>query len=121
MFFLFCKDRPEGLSEDALPQDANSFAESGRTDADTDVQSTDALQKSVFRWFLLFSCLLCILCSKKLRIFVTLCSIKIVIVIVSVIVYPLPHKGGLGWVLFPFAKIQRARPRRVNAPKFIRK
>ena len=52
MYFLFCKDRPEGLSETALPQDANSFAESGRTDADTDVQSTDALQKSVFQWFL---------------------------------------------------------------------
>ena len=48
MYFLFCKDRPEGLSETALPQDANSFAESGRTDADTDVQSTDALQKRGF-------------------------------------------------------------------------
>ena len=45
---LFCKDRPEGLSEAALPQDANSFAESGRTGADTAVQSTDALQKSGF-------------------------------------------------------------------------
>ena len=111
MFLLFCKDRPEWLSEDALPQDANSFAESGRTDADTDVQSTDVLQKSVFRWFLLFSCLLCISCSKNLCIFVTLCSIKIVIV--SVIVRVM--------FLFPFAKIQRARPRRVNAPKIFQK
>ena len=48
MFLLFCKDRPERLSEAALPQDANSFAERGRTGADTAVQSTDALQKSSF-------------------------------------------------------------------------
>ena len=55
---------------------------------------------------------------EKLCDFVSLCSIKMVIVSVIVIVNPLPPKGGLGWVVFPFAKIQRARPRRVNAPKF---
>ena len=60
MFLLFCKDRPEGLSEDALPQDANSFAESGRTGADTDVQSTDALQKSGFPLVFVNSSCLCI-------------------------------------------------------------
>ena len=60
MFLLFCKDRPEGLSEDALPQDANSFAESGRTDADTDVQSTDALQKSGFPSVFVNSLCLCV-------------------------------------------------------------
>jgi len=49
MYFLFCKDRPEGLSEAALPRAANSFAESGRTDADTSMpNSTDALQKRGF-------------------------------------------------------------------------
>ena len=60
MFLLFCKDRPEGLSEDALPQDANSFAESGRTDADTDVQSTDALQKRGFLLVFVKSLCLCV-------------------------------------------------------------
>lgn len=60
MYFLFCKDRPEGLSETALPQDANSFAESGRTDADTDVQSTDALQKRGFPPVFVNSLCLCV-------------------------------------------------------------
>ena len=60
MYFLFCKDRPEGLSETALPQDANSFAESGRTDADTDVQSTDALQKRGFPLVFVKSLCLCV-------------------------------------------------------------
>ena len=64
MFLLFCKDRPEGLSEDALPQDANSFAESGRTDADTAVQARMLYRKEVFRWFLLI-----------LRAFVSLCLV----------------------------------------------
>ena len=46
--FLFCKVRPEGLSADALPQEANSFAESGRTAEDTAVLRMGALQKSGF-------------------------------------------------------------------------
>ncbi len=76
MFFLFCKDRPEGLSETALPQDANSFAESGRTGADTDVQARMLYRKEVFCWFLLNLCA-----------FVSLCSIKIVIVKVIVNIF----------------------------------
>ena len=60
MYFLFCKGRPEGLSETALPQDAKSFAESGRTDADTDVQSTDALQKRGFSPVFVKSLCLCV-------------------------------------------------------------
>ncbi len=60
MYFLFCKDRPEGLSETALPQDANSFAESGSTDADTDGQSTDALQKRGFLLVFVKSLCLCV-------------------------------------------------------------
>ena len=63
MFFLFCKVRPERLSEVALPQDANSFAESGRTGADTAVQTARMLyRKVVFRRFLLILCAFVSLC-----------------------------------------------------------
>ena len=69
MFLLFCKDRPEGLSEDALPQNANSFAESGRTDADTAVQARMLYRKVFSVGFCYFR----VFCAfRVLKIFVSL-------------------------------------------------
>lgn len=51
VFAFFVKSGLARLSEDALPQDANSFAGGGRTASDTSV-NTDALQKKMFFMFL---------------------------------------------------------------------
>ena len=45
----------EGLYATALLRDANSFADRGRTDADTSVVHTDALQKRVILGFCLLN------------------------------------------------------------------
>ena len=65
MLFFSVKSDPPGLSTDALPGDANSFAESGRTAEDAAVQAWMPYRIEVFIQFLL------ILCA-----FVSLCSIK---------------------------------------------
>jgi hypothetical protein len=60
LFFFSVKDSPPGLSADALPRAANSFAESGRTAEDTAVPCTGALQKSGFPQVFVKSLSLCV-------------------------------------------------------------